>query len=119
MNNPQFESVINVVIDTPELVRGQEQAFLEQLTPLVHEQSVTLDLRNVTRIDAAGLAALISLYCAARSAGNRFGVRCASSHVAEMLALVGLDGVLLQRNETALNCGEPDCPEFALQLSAV
>ncbi len=46
-----------------ELVRGNEQQLLARLQPLVRRQNVTLDLAHVARIDAAGLAALITLYC--------------------------------------------------------
>jgi anti-anti-sigma factor len=81
-----------------ELVRGQEQDFVQRLTPLVSRQSVTLDLTHIERIDAAGIAALISLYWCADTAGNRFTVVNASAHVAEILALVGLDRILLSRN---------------------
>jgi anti-anti-sigma factor len=81
-----------------ELVRGQEQGFVERLTPLVSRQSVTLDLTHVERIDAAGIAALISLYWCADAAGNKFSVVNASAHVAEILALVGLDRILISRN---------------------
>ena len=62
--------------DMQELVRGQEQCLVERLTPLVREQNVTLDLHNVGRIDAAGIAALISLYGAAKRAGNELTTSC-------------------------------------------
>jgi len=81
-----------------ELVRGNEQFLLEHLTPLVRRQSVTLDLQSVQRIDAAGVAALISLYSKAREAGHLFSVSNASPRVVEILALVGLDGILLSQN---------------------
>ena len=81
-----------------ELVRGNEQRLLEQFTPVVRRQCVTLDLQFVQRIDAAGISALISLYRSAHEAGHRFAVSNAAPHVAEILALVGLDGVLLSRN---------------------
>ena len=90
-----------------ELVRGQEQGFVERLTPLVSSQSVTLDLRHVERIDAAGIAALISLYWCADAAGNKFSVVNASTHVAEILALVGLDRILLSRN--AASSSQTEC----------
>ena len=54
-----------------ELVRGSEEDLLAWLAPLVLQQSVTLDLGTVERIDAAGIAALISLYSAASQAGQR------------------------------------------------
>lgn len=78
-----------------ELVRGNDRALLEQLTPMVRQQDVALDLQSVERIDAAGLAALIKLYCAARDASHRFTVTRPSAHVAEILALVGLDHLLV------------------------
>ncbi len=93
-----------------ELVRGSEQGLLAWLSPLVRQQSVTLDLRSVTRIDAAGIAALISLYCTASQAGYSFTVANPSPHVAEILALVGLDRVLLSQrafwNDNSGQCFE-------------
>ena len=84
--------------DLHELVRGQEQTFLERMVPVVHRQSVSLDLGCVERIDAAGIAALISLYSAAQSAGHNLTVFNVSHRVAEILALVGLDRILLSRD---------------------
>jgi anti-anti-sigma factor len=95
MNNPRFDPNVNVVRGTTELVRGQDQKFLEELKPLVRSQSVHLDLSTIQRIDAAGLAALITLYCAAREAGHSFTVSRPAPHVREILSVVGLDRVLL------------------------
>jgi anti-anti-sigma factor len=81
--------------DLHELVRGKEQCLVERLTPVVRRQSVILDMRHVERIDAAGIAALISLYGAAQSAGNEFAIANASPRVEEILALVGLDRILI------------------------
>jgi anti-anti-sigma regulatory factor len=81
-----------------ELVRGNEQLLLERMMPLVRRQCVSLDLETITRIDAAGLAALIRLYCAAREAGHTFTVSKPPSHVAEILAVVGLDKILVSHN---------------------
>jgi anti-anti-sigma factor len=78
-----------------ELVRGQEAAFVERLTPVVQRESVTLDLAHVERIDAAGIAALITLYGTARNAGHSFSVCNANHHVEEVLSVVGLDRILL------------------------
>jgi anti-anti-sigma factor len=64
------------------------------MLPLVERRCVSLDLHTVTRIDAAGLTALIKLYCAARDAGHCFSVFNPSPHVKEILALVGLDRIL-------------------------
>jgi anti-anti-sigma regulatory factor len=82
----------------PELVRGNEQLLLERLQPLVRRQNVTLDLSCVARIDAAGLAALITLYCDACQAGYRFGIANPSPRVREILALVRLDALLVSQN---------------------
>jgi len=98
MNNPRFDSAINVVSGIAELVRGQDQRFLEELKPLVRSQSVHLDFAPVERIDAAGLAALITLYCDARQAGHTFTVLRPGRHVREILSVVGLDKILLSRN---------------------
>ncbi len=84
--------------DLHELVRGQEQSLLERLGPVVREQNVSLDLRHVERIDAAGIAALISLYGCAHSTGHEFTVSNVRPHVAEILALVQLDRILLSHN---------------------
>ena len=89
-----------------ELVRGNEQQFLERLEPLVRRQNVTLDLENTERIDAAGLAALITLYCDACKAGYRFTIESPSQHVREILAIVGLDKLLVSQNaERVPYCG--------------
>ena len=45
-----------------ELVRGSEAGLIDEMTPMVQCGSVRLDLNRVERIDAAGIAALISLY---------------------------------------------------------
>jgi anti-anti-sigma factor len=81
-----------------ELVRGCDQELKQRLAPLVRQRDVSLDLRNVERIDAAGIAVLISLYGWAQEAGHSFTVANASHRVAEILALVGLDKILLSHN---------------------
>jgi anti-anti-sigma factor len=119
MSNSRFPSVYTAVIDSTEFVRGQEQKFLEQLMPLVRAQNVVLDLRNVTRIDAAGLAALITIYCDACKAGHSFRITNPSVHVAELLALVRLDRLLVVEGGDQIPC--PDnlsCPDLQLQESA-
>ncbi len=92
------DATVEVTCELDELVRGTDEALTERITPLVRQQSVLLDLGTVTRIDAAGIAALISLYGAARDAGHCFMVSNATPHVAEMLQLVGLDRFLLSQN---------------------
>lgn len=90
-----------------ELVRGQETCLLEQVTPLVTRESVILDLRQVERIDAAGIAALIALYTQARSAGHTFAVAHAPHRIENILALVGLDHILLAPEVFAACCERP------------
>lgn len=81
--------------DLHELVRGQEQEFVERMTPIVRKQNVTLDFAHIQRIDAAGIAALITLYGRANNAGNCFAIINAAPRVVEILAVVGLDRVLI------------------------
>jgi len=80
--------------------------------PVVRRQSITLDLSGVERIDAAGVAALISLYASAHEAGNQFAVSNPSTRVAEILALVGLEEILLshdvnRNSQSGLRCEQP------------
>lgn len=97
--------------ETVELVRGKEEALLKQLNPLVLAQPVTLDMHAVQRVDAAGIAALISLYCIASQAGHGFTLSNATPRVEEILLLVGLERILVS-HETA----QP-CPELALSAA--
>jgi len=85
-------------VEMTELVRGSERGLIERMMPLVRRQSLSLDLGRVVRIDAAGIAALIELYRAACGAGNRFSVSNPTPHVAEILAIVGLDRILLSQD---------------------
>jgi anti-anti-sigma factor len=94
-----------------ELVRGEEQRLVRELQPVVRAQSVTLDMRNIERIDAAGIAVLISLYGEARMSGHEFAIINASPRVAEILALVGLDRILLSQEAAPCPEGE-DCYEM-------
>src|SRR5277367_3748308 len=82
LNNSRSDSTIQFVSGVHQLVRGREPEILEELQPLVESRSVRLDLSSIERIDAAGLAALVSLYCAARKAGYDFAVVNPSRHVA-------------------------------------
>jgi len=104
--NASYCATVDTMVIAPcevtELIRGQERAFVQRLTPIVSKQSVALDLESVERIDAAGIAALISLYGMARDAGHGFAVANPSAHVREILSLVGLDRILLA--ESAASC---------------
>ncbi len=94
----QFLNGVRVVSGIRELVRGREVEFLDAIAPLVRSRSVRLDLSAIERIDAAGLAALVSLYCAAHEAGNEFAVINPPRRVAGILAMVGLDRILVPRS---------------------
>ena len=85
-----------------ELIRGQENELLEHVAPMVCDQNVSLDFSFVERIDAAGIAALIMLYRCAQNTGHHFSVANASHRVSAILALVGLDHILLAPEATAL-----------------
>ncbi len=78
-----------------ELVRGNDHCLVAQLEPLVRRQSIALDLKAVDRIDAAGIAALIALYGCAHEAGHEFRLCNVPTRVSQILALVGLEGILL------------------------
>jgi len=106
MNHSMLGSTINVVSGVRELVRGQERAFLAELTPLVRTHSVRLDMTSVHHIDAAGLAALVSLYCDARNAAHEFTVVNPSRHVARILSIVGLDNLLISKEPAAMRLAE-------------
>ncbi len=84
--------------DLTELVRGCDRRLIDEMTPLVRRQSVSLDLRSVERIDAAGIAALIWLYRIAHESGHGFSVSNASPRVRELLTLVGLDRLILSHD---------------------
>jgi anti-anti-sigma factor len=98
-----YHSVAQTPITVPEnlheLVRGEEQRLLKELEPAVQEHSVTLDMRQIERIDAAGIAALITLYGTACAAGHSFTLINASHRVREILALVKLDRILLSEHQ--------------------
>jgi anti-anti-sigma factor len=101
------ETLLMAPGDLHELVRGQEQSVVERLAPVVREHNVLLDLAHVDRIDAAGIAALISLYGCAQKAGTEFAVTNASHRVAEILAIVGLDRILLSHRAAPALQSEP------------
>lgn len=107
------QNVINRTITVQgnlhELVRGEEQRLVSQLQPVVRAQSVTLDIRNIERIDAAGIAVLISLYGEAHLSGHEFAIINASPRVVEILELVGLDRILISHE--AVSQEAAPCPQ--------
>jgi anti-anti-sigma factor len=92
------ETLDDTSIQLNELVKGQDQPLLARIEPLVAQQSVELDLSPVERIDAAGIAALVTLYATACQAGHTFTISNVSPRVMRILALVGLDRILLSQN---------------------
>jgi anti-anti-sigma factor len=113
-SRPITDSPNSVVLDgINSLVRGDEADLLDQFIPLVRRQSVWLDLGRVERIDAAGVATLITLYRAARDAGRCFGVTNPRPHVREILRLVGLERFLMNEDSAENGCAEPEMAESA------
>ena len=81
-----------------ELVLGHERDLVARVAPLVRGQSIALDLSQVERVDAAGIAALVELYAIACEAGHSFYILNASPHVTQVLAVCGLDRILMSHN---------------------
>jgi anti-anti-sigma factor len=106
-----MDKTITIQGNLHELVRGEEQRLVRELQPVVRSQSVTLDMRNIERIDAAGIAVLISLYGEAHLSGHEFAIINASPRVVEILELVGLDRILLSQETSPCPQGE-DCFEM-------
>jgi anti-anti-sigma regulatory factor len=90
-----------------ELVRGSDLRLVGDVEPLLRDKDVVLNCEKIERIDAAGIAALISLYGSAQNAGHSFRVCNLKAHVEEILALVGLDRILVACDEAwnAIPCG--------------
>lgn len=97
-----------------ELVRGTDTQLVAALAPVVRDENIALDLNEVNRIDAAGIAALICLYGYAHEAGRTFHVCNVSHRVAEILTLVGLDHILVTDGPLA---GSP-CPSCETRTAA-
>ena len=96
-----------VLPELTELIRGNEQQLLALVQPLVLRQDVLLDFEGVKRIDAAGLASLITLYCSACRAGHQFTVLNPTPHVREILHLVGLEATLVSHDTKDNSCFSP------------
>ena len=113
MNDLRLNTTVRVASETAEIVRGQEDKLLGQLEPIIHNHSIELDLSPVERIDAAGIAALIRLYCDAVQAGRCFTVHNPRPHVKELLAIVGIDRILM-----ASSSDSPCGARLGMELSA-
>jgi anti-anti-sigma factor len=101
------QALVVTPAEMTELVRGDEQRLIQRVAPLLREKNVSLDLHKIERIDAAGIAALISLYSSGRSAGHEFTVCNVSARVEEILALVGLEHILVSHNAVLGSQCEP------------
>jgi anti-anti-sigma factor len=112
--NRASQSLIATIALNCELVRGMEEQIVQELMPRIKQESIALDLSRVERIDAAGIAALITLYCTAIEAGRGFYVVSPSARVLDLLRLVGLESILVP----AGNSNEsPDINADRMQLS--
>lgn len=117
MLNLPMERMVSPPPGFTELVRGSEERLIELMTPVVEGNSTVLDMSEVRRIDAAGIAALISIYGSSRNAGHTFRVANVTPHVEEILKLVGLDHVLVANgavqaslNQTSVHQKCYECP---------
>jgi anti-anti-sigma factor len=97
--NRLMERTNQAIVTAPkgmtELVRGCDLRLVGYVEPLVRAGNVILNCAAIERIDAAGIAALISLYGCAQKTGHTFHVSNLRAHVEEVLALVGLDEILV------------------------
>lgn len=102
---------VTVPAGMSELVRGSEAMLVAKLAPMVRQEDVALDLAPVRRIDAAGIAALISLYHCAYENGHIFSVYNVLQRIDEILRLVGLEDILVSHEDVA-HLSEPcvECP---------
>lgn len=98
IDNPDTKVETSHSCALTELVRGSERQLVDEFAPVVQRETVSLDLRSVERIDAAGIAALISLYRLAQESGHGFCLANVAPRVRELLRLVGLDRVLVSHN---------------------
>lgn len=112
--NRASQSSIATIALNCELVRGTEEQIVAELMPRVKQESLALDLSKVERIDAAGIAALITLYCTAVEAGREFYVVSPSARVLDLLRLVGLESILVPVGNST---GSPAPAVDRLQLS--
>jgi anti-anti-sigma regulatory factor len=107
--SPPEEMYIVEPAGITELVRGTEQRLIALFAPVVQRQSIALDFCRIERIDAAGIAALITLYNDALHAGHAFAVCNVNTHVAEILSLVGLASILIAKDATPAHACSARC----------
>lgn len=78
-----------------ELVRGTDHLLVARIAPMVQQCDVAVDFSHIRRIDAAGIAALITLFHCARQSGHTFAVCHVAPRIDEILRLVGLEDILV------------------------
>jgi anti-anti-sigma factor len=83
-----------LLVCPPKLVRGNEDALMNMVLPLVETSSVILDMSAVESIDAAGVGLLMTLRQAADRSATSLVLANPSRRAREILTLLGLDGVL-------------------------
>ena len=88
-----------LLVCPPKLVRGTENALLQNVLSTVESSGVILDMSSVKAIDAAGVGMLMTLRQAADRAGTTLFLVNPSRRTREILSLLKLDGVLLCKDE--------------------
>lgn len=91
---------VKITMRLTELVLGHERDLVARVAPLARRRSMALDLAGIERVDAAGIAALIELYAIGIQAGHAFRVFNPEPHVARVIAVCGLDRILVSENAT-------------------
>jgi anti-anti-sigma factor len=80
------------------LVAGPEVCALRDAVLLaeLHFDLLVVNLRDVEKLDAAGLSALVFAYSTAKAFGARFRLAAVSPRIRKVLAITRLDTILLQ-----------------------
>lgn len=99
-NRPEIPSAVTEVTVAGKLIRGSDAGFVDRLLPEAQKESLQLNLAAVSQIDAAGVATLIALYQASNNSGHQLTIIEPSEQVHEVLHLVGLEHLLIAKNQT-------------------
>jgi anti-anti-sigma factor len=83
------------------LIRGEEDRLLVLALPMLEECGLTLDMSKVREMDAAGIGTLVFLWQCAERADKPFALVNPSRRVMQLLALVHLDDILIDRGFAA------------------
>ena len=98
--SPEILSGATEIFASGKLIRGCESEFVDQLIPLARKGALQLNLSAISQIDAAGIASLVALYRASSEAGHRLAIVEPSTHVHELLHLLGLEHLLVEAGQT-------------------